>query len=69
MMVYVVTRETRLDVLVADLMGTASDGAVEAVLAANPGLAAVGPTIPIGREIIVPDPPMAERTSSTRVWE
>ncbi len=66
---YAVTRETRLDLLVADLVGGTSSGAVEAVLATNPGLAAVGPIIPIGLVITVPDLPAQEPVSSTRVWE
>ncbi len=68
-MKWVTTRETRLDVLVAELMGTTGDGAVEAVLAANPGLAEIGPFVPIGREIEVPDLPAAEATGYPRVWE
>lgn len=32
-------------------------GAVEAVLAANPGLAAQGPLLPAGVEILLPDLP------------
>ncbi len=66
---YVVTRETRLDVLVAELMGTTAQRAVEAVLDANPGLAAVGPVVPIGREIVVPTLPAAEPVSPRRIWE
>lgn len=68
-MKWVVTRETRLDVLVAELMGTAALGAVEAVLAANPGLAEIGPVVPIGREIEVPKMPVPETTGYPRVWE
>ena len=43
-------------------------GAVEAVLAANPGLAAMGPVLPAGVEILLPElpppgPPIA------RLWD
>jgi phage tail protein X len=37
-------------------------GSTEAVLAANPGLAALGPTLPAGVEIELPDLPPAETT-------
>lgn len=37
-------------------------GATEAVLAANPGLAARGPVLPMGLEIVLPDLPPAETT-------
>lgn len=66
---WVTTREIRLDLLVAELMGTTADGAVEALLAANPGLAAVGPFVPAGREIVVPEMPATETTGYPRVWE
>lgn len=66
---YVVTREIRLDLLVAELMGTTAQRAVEAVLDANPGLAAVGPVVPIGREIVVPTLPVVEPASPRRIWE
>jgi phage tail protein X len=32
-------------------------GAVEAVLAVNPGLAGLGPILPLGTEILMPDMP------------
>ncbi|WP_186078686.1 tail protein X [Burkholderia gladioli] len=33
-----------------------TDGVVEAVLEANPGLAALGPFLPVGHEVDLPDP-------------
>ena len=66
---WVTTRETRLDILVAELMGTAAGGAVEAVLAVNPGLAALGPIVPEGRMIEVPEMPERTPSSPTRIWE
>lgn len=66
---WVTTRATRLDLLVAELMGTTEGGNVEAVLAANPGLAAVGPIVPEGRTIEVPEVPPVTPASPTRIWE
>lgn len=63
------TRDVRLDILVADLLGKTGDGAVEAVLAANPGLAALGPVIPLGTDIVVPELPAATATVGVRLWE
>lgn len=65
---YEVERETRLDILVAELMGSTADRAVEAVLDANPGLSALGPVIPVGTIVDVPDLPVPTPIG-TRVWE
>ena len=46
------------------------EGAVPAVLDANPGLAALGPVLPPGRIVALPDlPEPARRTTSVRLWE
>ncbi len=67
---YLVTRDIRLDQLVDVLMGTAAHGAVEAVVTANPGLAALGPVIPAGTPIVVPEVPAAAPSSTyVRAWE
>lgn len=67
---YLVTRDIRLDQLVDVLMGTAANGAVEAVVTANPGLAALGPIIPAGTPIVVPELPAAAPSSTyVRAWE
>lgn len=66
---YVTTRDNRLDDLVDRLMGTAEDGAVEAVLVANPGLASLGPVIPLGTLIVVPDLPAKSNAGYVRAWE
>ena len=55
MTVYVVESEDRLDHVVKAVLGTLADGAIEAVLDANPGLAAVGLFLPAGTQIVVPD--------------
>ncbi len=45
-------------------------GAVEAVLAANPGLAARGPIYPSGVLITFPDlPAIATETTTIRLWD
>ncbi|WP_043879235.1 tail protein X [Azorhizobium caulinodans] len=70
MTAYLVTRDIRLDQLVDVLMGTAAQGAVEAVIAANPGIAALGPVVPAGTRVTVPDLPEPEASSAfVRVWE
>lgn len=67
---YQVTRDTRLDILVARLLGSASGGTVEAVLAANPGLAAHGAVVPAGTVLLVPEVSVATATQTfPRVWE
>ena len=45
-------------------------GAVEAVLEANPGLAELGPTLPAGIEIHLPDLPRPLETIPTvKLWD
>ena len=45
-------------------------GAVEAVLEANPGLAELGPTLPAGTEIHLPDLPRPLETIPTvKLWD
>lgn len=43
-------------------------GAVEAVLAANPGLAAMGPVLPAGVRIVLPDLP-PPGPAVVRMWD
>lgn len=70
MTAYLVTRDIRLDQLVDVLMGTAAQGAVEAVITANPGIAVLGPVVPAGTRVTVPDLPEPEASSAfVRVWE
>lgn len=68
-MKYRTTRDIRLDVLVSRLMSKTTGGAVEALLTANPGLAGVGPIVPLGTEVEVPELPAATTDGYTRVWE
>ncbi|KAA5606838.1 phage tail protein [Roseospira marina] len=48
--------------------GTAS-GPVEAVLDANPGLAAYGPSLPAGLLITLPDRAAPAAASVVRIWD
>ena len=45
----------RLDRVAQELYGTERGGTVEALLLANPGLAALGPIIPEGVRLMVPE--------------
>jgi len=46
-----------------------SSGTVEAVLEANPKLAACGPVYAAGLEIVLPDLPLAPKQNIVRLWE
>ncbi len=54
----ILEQEDRIDHVAKELIGTEQDGAVEALLEANPGLAAEGPFVAAGRELVVPDRPV-----------
>lgn len=56
-----------LDAICARQLGSAAH--VPAVLAANPGLAALGPVYPAGVAILLPDvTPAAVETGQIRLW-
>lgn len=57
---YVTKQGEMLDLICFRFYGR-SGQVTEAVLAANPGLAALGPILPFGTRILLPDPP-AEKT-------
>lgn len=58
-----------LDKVVRDHYGT-SDGTLEAVLAANPGLASMGPVFTSRRTITLPDvAPSALGTRQTKLYD
>ena len=62
--------EERLDRIARRLYGTERGGTVEALLAANPGLAAFGPFIPQGTRLVVPSRPAPQSDPAlTRPWE
>ena len=45
-------------------LGTTA-GVTEATYALNPGLAALGPTLPLGLQVTLPDPPTAPAATKT----
>jgi phage tail protein X len=45
-----------------------SHGMEQAILDANPGLAAFGPIIPLGTRIVLPIENIKDRASSPRAW-
>ena len=56
-----------IDVFVRRVTGTERLGNVEAVLDSNPGLALVGPVLPAGHRVLIPDAlPAAAPAVSTR---
>lgn len=63
--------ELRLDILTRDLLGSEGGGNVEALLAANPGLAAGGAFVPAGTRLVVPDVPRpaSRLLPSINPWE
>lgn len=66
---YRVSEDIRLDRLTNHLMGKTGDGAVEALLAANPGLAAQGAIIAEGTEVEVPEVPASTSAGFVRAWD
>lgn len=44
-------------------------GYVEAVLAANPGLAAKGPVLPMGTSVVLPDIEVSTETRVIKLWD
>lgn len=59
----------RLDVVAQLTMGTEQNGCFEALLAANPGLAAGGPYIAEGATINVPAVPTPPATPNVNPWD
>lgn len=70
-MIYTVTAdEERIDRIAKAIYGTEQGGTVEALLAANPGLAALCPLIPRNTKITVPaKAPPAPSAAYPRPWE
>lgn len=66
----IVTREGDVvDQLALAVYGRTA-GATEAILHANPGLAAIGPVLPQGVTVILPELAAAERvTTVVRLWD
>ena len=60
----------RIDHLARRVYGTEKDGTVEAILAANPGLATSGLTLPVGTKVIIPDrPPATAVAAAVNPWD
>jgi phage tail protein X len=58
-----------VDLVAWKLAGRTAD-VVEAILAANPGLAALGPILPIGTAVIVPEVAATTATPATvALWD
>lgn len=67
---YVTGQSEMLDLICHRFYGR-SAGTTEAVLAANPGLAALGPVLPFGTRILLPDLPTGQRKTRplTSLWD
>ena len=58
-----------VDMLCLRHLGTTA-GVTEATYALNPGLAALGPTLPLGQQVTLPDPPTAPTAPKTiSLWD
>lgn len=58
-----------VDMLCLRHLGTTA-GVTEATYALNPGLAALGHVLPLGRRVILPDPPTAPTAPKTvSLWD
>jgi len=57
-----------LDELCRRTTGTTAD-VVEATLAANPGLAALGPRLPVGTVVQIVVPPKQPKTKTINLWD
>jgi phage tail protein X len=66
---HTVERTARLDQIAKLIYQTEKGGVVEALLAANPGLAGIAGAVPRGTVIAVPDRPAVTTTGYTRPWE
>ena len=58
---------TTVDLLLWRRFGTAGMAMVEQTLALNPGIAGLGPVLPIGTVVTLPDPPSAPAVAARRV--
>ena len=66
---FIVTEGLRLDILAAETMGTEQNGCLEALLAANRGLAAGGPYASEQTPIAAPDAPPVPATQTVNPWD
>jgi phage tail protein X len=68
-MTYRSKQDDVLDDVVFRFYGDTENGIVETVLEANPGLADLGPRLPAGVLIELPDRPAAPAKTLTRLWD
>jgi phage tail protein X len=59
----------RLDILAKETMGTERGGAFEALLKANPGMAAEGPYLVAPRQVTIPETPPAPPVPTVNPWD
>lgn len=59
----------RLDIVAAETMGSEQNGCLEALLAANQGVAAGGPYIGEGATVTVPAVPVVAATPTVNPWD
>ncbi len=59
----------RLDILAMEQMGSERDGAIEALLYANPGLAKEGPFIVAPRFVEIPPTPEKPTVPTVNPWD
>lgn len=57
-----------VDLIVWRIYG-ATPGIVEQLLELNPGLAALGPALPAGLELVLPPTPATADSRTVRVWD
>ncbi|HEX2020264.1 MAG TPA: tail protein X [Aurantimonas sp.] len=66
---YTVSEPVRLDRLARAIYGRETDGTVEDLLEANPGLAAGGAVIPAGTELVLPQTVETTAATTVRPWD
>lgn len=67
---YVTGQNEMLDKICADFYGADAVGATEATLAANPGLADLGPILPVNTNIVLPaQTPAPALLATINLWD
>lgn len=65
---YIAEEGDTVDTVVFEYFGTTSNGIVEQILAANPGLADLGPRLPAGTRIVIPAIDTTAQVQGVRLW-
>jgi len=63
---YVTVEGDSVDLIAFNRFGT--HGAEAAIFAANPGLAAMGPVLPLGLTVVIPLPEVKDRGELQNIW-